>query len=629
MSYPPTNWQSGDTITSARLNKAEQGLQTTADVADKAKTAADKANSDAAKALTEASNAATDANNAVTDVAAAAQVANEAKASADGLVADVTKLKDNNLLMRRIDLFGDKDALLGGAKNTTMHFIYNDGKQKFECKAAMKARGDSSSIMPKIPFGLKLYTDDSKTTPAQFKPFSSWVATNAWNLNANFIDATHARTLLGADAARRLALNHVPEVGWNKAFNSDLVTNIAPKSDITKLPNGVGWDLIAGQKATISFDARDYGNDNKEFWINVDGYPVYCQFHTVKNGVTHYEYTFDVPKELKDPANNLFVQCTNKDFDANFEITNFKIIPGDRDITPIKSTDPYFATQSMGQVQGVPVQVFINGDFHGLMTLNTTSGPSLYGVPENYDQGFAVYVVQNSPAGKLQTMDKPLEDASEFGMVFGQLNDASKANWNRFRAFLQNPSDSVFKGQYPNYLDVEQVINNGILCDILNIGDVASKSQTWVTYDGSFFIPVLYDLDQAIQQSWKFADSDNSKGEFNDKLNGAYLNDQNGNLGREWFLPSEVQENLVYQRVWKCFPDRVKARYAELRKTIFSMDSIVSSYKGFIDGIPQEIYDADQAKWPIPSAKMNNVQFIQQAMARRFRYTDKMYGYKG
>ena len=180
--------------------------------------------------------------------------------------------------------------------------------------------------------------------------------------------------------------------------------------------------------------------------------------------------------------------------------------------------------------------------------------------------------------------------------------------------FVMTSSDSEFKANLNNYIDVNSLIDYSLYGLISTGLDAFGKNQLYMTYDGTKWFAGMYDMDSTWGLWWNgqsFVSNSYSREEFEDYKNGS------------------KQGNLLYIRLQKLFIPQLKARYTELRQTIFTYPYLVNKFEEFIQICPQDIVKEDYANTTangaytgIPSKTTNNIQQLRANIDARLTYVD-------
>ena len=125
----------------------------------------------------------------------------------------------------------------------------SDSVAGFECVSKLKIQGSSSAIYPKKNFTVKLFEDEAFTQ--KLKVDLGWGTESKYCLKANYIDASHARNIIGAQLSAQVVASR---------------TNIA--SGLAGAPN---YGLVDGYPILIFVNNEFYGiytlNIPKDDWL--------------------------------------------------------------------------------------------------------------------------------------------------------------------------------------------------------------------------------------------------------------------------------------------------------------------------------------------------------------------------
>lgn len=281
--------------------------------------------------------------------------------------------------------------------------------------------------------------------------------------------------------------------------------------------------------------------------------------------------------------------------------------------TPLshESQKPLLKTQNLGEMEGFPIELYFNNAYYGLMTFNTKKDDKTFGMDSDNSKH---EVISSTNYANPWGGD---HNATIDGKVYAtEIHDGAtptlKDNFKKFLTFINTASDTDFKSQVNNYIDLNAVFNCMLFGSLSEMEDSLGKSILLLTWnDGTSFYPILYDLDS----TW-----------------GMKFNGQSNAGNKDWSLDTTAPGkyitgmgvNKLYERVYKLFKPELKARYQMLRSTVWQNNQLISSYKKFIRTIPEEAYEREQAKWPdIPSKSFTDFAQIQQSIIERGNAMDK------
>ena len=295
-------------------------------------------------------------------------------------------------------------------------------------------------------------------------------------------------------------------------------------------------------------------------------------------------------------------------------LTNAKLFAKAIADTPLshESQKSLLKTQNLGEMEGFPIELYFNNAYYGLMTFNTKKDDKTFGM----DSDNSKHEVISSTNYANPWGGDP--NATVDGKVYAtEIHDEAtptlKDNFKKFLTFINTASDTDFKAQISNYIDLNAAFNCMLFGSLSEMEDSLGKSILLLTWnDGTSFYPILYDLDS----TWDM------------KFNG-----QSNRGNKDWSLdPSAtgkyitgVGVNKLYERVYNLFKPELKAHYQALRNTVWRNDQIANAYKAFIKAIPEEAYEREQARWPeIPSKSFTDFAQIQQSIIERGNAMDRL-----
>lgn len=254
-------------------------------------------------------------------------------------------------------------------------------------------------------------------------------------------------------------------------------------------------------------------------------------------------------------------------------------------------------TPNNGVIDGYPIEVYANGDYLGLYTINIPKDAWMFNMDEDNENHIVMCAernVQNSSC----TFEKIMEnekDYKEWSIEVGpdSSDEEIKSTYeklNRVIGFVKDSSDEEFREHFDEYLNLDACLNY-LSMIMLNIGtDNVAKNMLLVTYDGKVWYPSLYDLDSTWGLYWN-----------GEKLYSAY----------DSFDDYEMKSRL-WERILTCYKDEFKNRYNELREDVLSSESIIGEFNRFNSYITQDAWDREHEKWTkIPSMKYDLNQIIE------------------
>lgn len=261
-------------------------------------------------------------------------------------------------------------------------------------------------------------------------------------------------------------------------------------------------------------------------------------------------------------------------------------------------------TQSLGQMEGFPIELYFDDGYYGLMTFNTKKDDKTFDMDS--DNHTDECITLETPSSNLDNVTAKI-DGSVYGTeIHDSASEELNANWTKFLTFINTSSDTDFKSKLSDYLDLNSIINVFLFGNWSHEWDYYNKSILFLTWDsGKSYFAIPYDLDSTWNLMW----------------NGSAIDDNLTDLS--WINGSNNQNKLLH-RLYDNFKPEIKAQWEKLRSGVWQTDKALNMFKTYIDSIPESAYEKDQQKWPdIPSAKITDYGQIQQSIIERGEAMDK------
>ena len=288
-------------------------------------------------------------------------------------------------------------------------------------------------------------------------------------------------------------------------------------------------------------------------------------------------------------------------------IVNGQIVKQAYAVTPIADkavAKKLLKTQSLGQMEGFPIELYFDDGYYGLMTFNIKKDDKTFGMDS--DKATDEVITSETPSSNLDNVAAKI-DGSVYGTeIHDSASDEINANWTKFLTFINTSSDEDFKAKLSDYLDVNSIINVLLFGTWSHEWDFYNKSILFLTWNaGKSYFAIPYDLDSTWNMFW----------------NGSSIDDNLTDLS--WINGSNNQNKLLH-RLYDNFKPEIKAQWEKLRSGVWQTDKALDAFKQYIDSIPESAYEKDQQKWSdIPSAKITDYGQIQQSIIERGEAMDK------
>lgn len=319
------------------------------------------------------------------------------------------------------------------------------------------------------------------------------------------------------------------------------------------------------------------------------------------------------PKADWDENSKFNIKANYIDATQARNLVNASIFANATAITPFafKAHENLAKSQNLGQMEGIPIELYFNYQYYGLMTLNTKKDEKTYGLDgdDPKQEAIANNAVYTNVFGD---STKNIDGNAFETIVRDTASDTLKTNFANFENFVGTSTDDDFKQHLADYIDINSVINAYLFGNLSRMFDFANKSIILLTWDeGKTYYLTLYDLDSTWGLYW-----DGSQ--LNSHPEAWSLDYKNPGNSITMIEGSEAQSNQLYRRLYKLFKPEIQAQYRKLRSTVWDNVQIINAFKRYIRSIPEDAYERDQAKWPdIPSKSITSFAQIQQAIIER------------
>ena len=256
-----------------------------------------------------------------------------------------------------------------------------------------------------------------------------------------------------------------------------------------------------------------------------------------------------------------------------------------------------------GAVDGFPVIVSLNGEFHGLYTWNIPKDAWLFGMTDTTQQQ-AIVCADIAGDG---TCFKTLADfANDFELEYSS-DDASEwvlTSVNRLiKAVMESDGTNITYGITP-YVDWDSVIDYYIHTVLTKGTDATKKNYIMVTFDGTKWVFSAYDMDTV----------------FGSTDYGASFTTANGTPN----FSSMASQHALFAIIWKYMRPQLRARYKAIRESVFN--EIQASYLSynFTAKIPFQVSLADMMKHNrITASNAGNIEQILTYLRLRLAVVDE------
>jgi len=247
------------------------------------------------------------------------------------------------------------------------------------------------------------------------------------------------------------------------------------------------------------------------------------------------------------------------------------------------ASKPYYADRQSGAksyVRGDFVEVFVNDEYAGFFCLNEHLDRyqmrlKKYDAEQKIFHGLLWKVKSASQQAMFSSTDDCNNNVEQWSGIYVKYPDFDDVHPTDYGTFYQlvnfvlNSSDSTFNAQIAELIDWPVMIDYYLLINLLCAKDNVAKNMYWACYDQAIdpkLTLAVWDLDATAGQNWQ-----NS---------GTYYRD--GSVSPEYDVRQmpNFSNNKLFQRLLanKQFTREARARYWQLRRTVFNPDSLIQRY---------------------------------------------------
>jgi hypothetical protein len=249
------------------------------------------------------------------------------------------------------------------------------------------------------------------------------------------------------------------------------------------------------------------------------------------------------------------------------------------------------ALPNAGAVDGFPVVIILNGEFHGLYTWNIPKDGWMFGMTDSETVQQAI-VCGDKYTDSTDFKALAALDGTDYKLEYCSTEDESwvKTSFNRMLQAVINSNGSDIDTTLAQYIDINSAIDYMIDTVLVEAADCMAKNTLYVTYDGIKWFMSAYDRDSTFGLHW------NGK-------------DFSGLASTPTFI--DWKNNKLMNLLWTYKREAIRARYAELRAGVMSEANVAKTFWNFGCLIPKPLLLKDVEKWTsVPSSSVNDINQI-------------------
>ena len=256
--------------------------------------------------------------------------------------------------------------------------------------------------------------------------------------------------------------------------------------------------------------------------------------------------------------------------------------------------DKLYGLPNGGAIDGFPIMVAINGEYQGIYTFNIPKDKWMFGMTDGARE---CILTAETHAKGTQFAEEAKVDASDFEMEY--VPDEENTQWVKdsvntlIRAVMNFSGTTAAEVEtaLSPYLDIESAVDYFIITCMFALTDNLDKNYILMTFDGVKWAFSEYDLDTAFGNRWD---------------------------GKIYYSPDTIttfkgfaNTHKLMGILYSCYKDKLKARYAALRKNVLSEANVQMTVANFLVDIPKGLLDQEVVLWPkIPGTNTNNMSQI-------------------
>jgi len=266
-----------------------------------------------------------------------------------------------------------------------------------------------------------------------------------------------------------------------------------------------------------------------------------------------------------------------------------------------------------GQTDGFPVELFVDGEYWGLYTVNIPKDGWMFGMSKKNENHLLMSAEHSSPPAVRFRGEAAGEPDVDWDIKHGPETDpdamaVAYEKLNRAIRFVMNSTDEEYRDQFSAYFNLDAALNYYCYVLYTNTSDNMAKNLLLATLDGEVWYPMLYDLDTCFGLAYDGKDVSSPERTV-DTYQGT--------------------ESIFWERLVKVFPNELRERYFELRKTVFNEDYIMELFTAFESGIPADAWQREREKWPDVPGQDYGLDSIRQHIRDREGFVDGIFSRLG
>ena len=263
-------------------------------------------------------------------------------------------------------------------------------------------------------------------------------------------------------------------------------------------------------------------------------------------------------------------------------------------------------TPNGGAIDGYPILVYNDGVYQGIYTMNIPKDKWMLDMHDSEEKNQAIIMAntwnQAVSFREISTSGFVVEYVSNEDSLIDNSSQWALDSLLDLIEFVYNNDGEDFKNGIHEYADIDKCIDSMLYTFFICADDNTSKNILWVTLDGKVWFSSMYDMDGTWGMRW------NGRIEFNE-----YTHPISALVDGKGLAPERNHShlNLLWEKIYINYFDRVCERYLELRQEILTEENITNHFEAFFNAIPDIVREAEKKKWTgVPSQDIDHLEQI-------------------
>ena len=262
-------------------------------------------------------------------------------------------------------------------------------------------------------------------------------------------------------------------------------------------------------------------------------------------------------------------------------------------------------TGAIGHPIGWPCVVYFNDEFYGIGDFQIGKKRANYNIPKN-----SPLMIQMEPDGQNIDITDWTNAAYEMKAPSKPNSDTAAAMlaWDTFAQSAQ----ADFTANIATYTNKQNIIDYYLLVQFLAATDCVGANFNFVTWDGTRWYFMPYDLDSV----------------YGLEVNGTVILNTVNKSMTEFSRPRQPSKDF-WKKVEIAYATDINTRYAQLRDAgIFTVKNVLKNIHRLNDKYTADLFKAEYSKWPaLPSVNITSIGQIASWVQARLVFLDTKFSY--